>query len=109
MLDISDGLLRDGTRLARSSNSILDFDLQELRQLATGLEPASTLLKTDPMGWVLAGGEDHGLLATFPPGVQLPAGFTAIGSVQALGDNESPGIKIAGQAADTGGWDHFAH
>lgn len=109
MLDISDGLLRDGTRLARSSRVILDFDPQELVRLAAGLEPASTLLNTDPMRWVLAGGEDHGLLATFPPGIQVPAGFTAIGSVQAPGDNESPGIKIAGQAADTGGWDHFAH
>ncbi|HJV98099.1 MAG TPA: thiamine-phosphate kinase [Arthrobacter sp.] len=109
MLDISDGLLRDGTRLARSSGAVLDFDPEALKHLADGLEPASKLLDTDPMGWVLAGGEDHGLLATFPPGVQLPPGFTAIGSVQALGDNESPGIKIAGHAADTGGWDHFAH
>ena len=109
MLDISDGLLRDGNRLARSSSVILDLDPQALKQLAEGLEPASILLDTDPMGWVLAGGEDHGLLATFPPGVQLPPGFTAIGSVQALGVDESPGIKIAGHAADTGGWDHFAH
>jgi thiamine-monophosphate kinase len=109
MLDISDGLLRDGTRLARSSNVVLDLAPQALKQLARVLEPASDLLKTDPMDWVLAGGEDHGLLATFPSGVQLPPGFTAIGSVQALGDNESPAIKIAGHAADTGGWDHFAH
>ncbi|HEY9355950.1 MAG TPA: thiamine-phosphate kinase [Arthrobacter sp.] len=109
MLDISDGLLRDGNRLARSSNVILDFDAQPLRQLADGLEPASGLPNADPMRWVLAGGEDHGLLATFPPGIQLPPGFTAIGSVQATGDSESPGITIAGHAADTGGWDHFAH
>lgn len=109
MLDISDGLLRDGARLARSSGVVLDLDPQALRQLSEGLEPASDLLNADPMEWVLAGGEDHGLLATFPPGVQVPPGFTAIGSVQALGESESPGIKIAGHAADTGGWDHFAH
>lgn len=109
MLDISDGLLRDGARLARSSSVTLDLDPQTLRRLAEGLEPASRLLNTDPMGWVLAGGEDHGLLATFPPGIQLPPGFTAIGSVQAPGETESPGITIAGHAADTGGWDHFAH
>jgi thiamine-monophosphate kinase len=109
MLDVSDGLLRDGNRLAASSSVILDLDPQPLKQLAEGLEPASMLLGADPTRWVLAGGEDHGLLATFPPGVQLPPGFTAIGSVQVLGDNESPGIKIAGHAADTGGWDHFAH
>ncbi|WP_066292240.1 thiamine-phosphate kinase [Arthrobacter sp. B6] len=109
MLDISDGLLRDGTRLARASKVILDLDPQALKDLEEGLEPASDLLGTDPMDWVLSGGEDHGLLATFPPTVQLPPGFTAIGSVQALGDNDNPGIKIAGHTADTGGWDHFAH
>ncbi|MCU1515493.1 MAG: thiamine-monophosphate kinase [Pseudarthrobacter sp.] len=109
MLDISDGLLRDGARLAGASNVELDLDPQALKQLADGLATAAELLNTDPMGWVLAGGEDHGLLATFPPEVQLPPGFTAIGSVQAVGDNERPGVRIAGHTADTGGWDHFAH
>ncbi len=109
MLDISDGLLRDGTRLALASHVVLDLDPLALRRLAEGLEPASDLLGVDPLQWVLTGGEDHGLLATFPSGIQLPAGFTAIGSVQAVGDNESPGVTIAGHAADTGGWDHFAH
>lgn len=109
MLDISDGLLRDGLRLAAASGQTMDLDPAQLRALADVLRPASELLGTDPMAWVLGGGEDHGLLATFPPDVQLPAGFTAIGSVQALGSNESPSVKIAGRAADTGGWDHFAH
>lgn len=109
MLDVSDGLLRDGARLASASGVVLDLDPQELKRLAECLAPASDILGTDPLAWVLGGGEDHGLLATFPPDMQLPPGFTAIGSVQAPGDNESPGIKIAGHAADTGGWDHFAH
>jgi thiamine-monophosphate kinase len=108
MLDISDGLIRDGLRLARASNAVLDLDGEELKRLGECLEPASALLRVDPLPWVLGGGEDHGLLATFPPGVQLPPGFTAIGSVQAPGTNEIPGVKIAGQAAGTGGWDHFA-
>lgn len=108
MLDISDGLIRDGSRLARASNAVLDLDGDALKRLGKALEPASDLLRMDPLPWVLGGGEDHGLLATFPPGVQLPPGFTAIGSVQAPGTNESPGVKIAGQAAGTGGWDHFA-
>jgi thiamine-monophosphate kinase len=108
MLDISDGLLRDGSRLATASNAVLDLDPQELKRMGEVLAPASDLLGLDPLEWVLGGGEDHGLLATFPPGIQLPPGFTAIGSVQAPGINESPGVKIAGQAAGTGGWDHFA-
>jgi thiamine-monophosphate kinase len=108
MMDISDGLVRDGTRLARASGVLLDLDPRRLGPLGQCLEPASDLLGMDPLVWVLAGGEDHGLLATFPPGMQLPSGFTAIGSVQALGTTENPGVQIAGRAAGTGGWDHFA-
>jgi thiamine-monophosphate kinase len=108
MMDISDGLLRDGTRLALAGNVVLDLAPAELKRLAESLKPASDLLLVDPMAWVLGGGEDHGLLATFPPDVQLPPGFTAIGSVQAPGISSGPGVTIAGHAAGTGGWDHFA-
>ena len=108
MLDISDGLVRDGGRLAAASGVVLDLDPAALKPLAEALRPASDLLSADPMAWVLGGGEDHGLLATFPAGVQLPAGFTAIGSVQAPGSSTPPGVTIAGHAVGTGGWDHFA-
>jgi thiamine-monophosphate kinase len=108
MMDISDGLVRDGTRLALASSAVLDLAAAELKRLAETLRPASDFLLLDPLAWVLGGGEDHGLLATFPPGVQLPAGFTAIGSVEAPGITTSPGVTIAGHAAGTWGWDHFA-
>jgi thiamine-monophosphate kinase len=109
MLDISDGLVRDGRRLAAASHVAVDLDPEQLARLVSVLQPAAELLRADAREWVLSGGEDHGLLATFPPGIQLPPGFTAIGSVQALGINEVPGVRIAGRSADTGGWDHFAH
>jgi thiamine-monophosphate kinase len=108
MMDISDGLVRDGTRLAAASRAILNLDPAALKALAVPLLPASELLGTDPLTWVLAGGEDHGLLAAFPPDVQLPPGFTAIGSVEAPAPMQSTGVKIAGRPADAVGWDHFA-
>ena len=108
MLDISDGLVRDGGRVAAASGVVLSLDPAALKPLAESLTPASDLLAADPMAWVLGGGEDHGLLATFPAGVQLPPGFTAIGSVQAPGSSTHPGVTIAGHAVGTGGWDHFA-
>ncbi len=108
MMDISDGLVRDGRRLAAASGVVLDLDPLELKRHAEGLSPASDILARDPMEWVLGGGEDHGLLATFPAGIQLPAGFTAIGSVQAPGDDTDPGVTIAGRVAGATGWDHFA-
>lgn len=109
MLDISDGLLRDGRRLAQASNVMVALDPGRLEQLAARLAPAADLLGADAGQWVLGGGEDHGLLATFPAGVQLPPGFTAIGSIHALGTDDGPGVLMAGRPADTGGWDHFAH
>ncbi|TVU63220.1 thiamine-phosphate kinase [Paenarthrobacter nitroguajacolicus] len=108
MLDISDGLLRDASRLAGASDVVLDFDPVALKVHALPLEPAAARLGVDAMPWVLGGGEDHGLLATFPAGIQLPQGFTAIGSVQAVVEPPGSGVRIAGQAADTVGWDHFA-
>ncbi|WP_457974484.1 thiamine-phosphate kinase [Arthrobacter sp. D1-17] len=108
MMDISDGLVRDGARLARASNVVLDLDVPSLRLLAAPLQSAGLLLKADPLAWVLGGGEDHGLLATFPAGVQLPPGFTGIGSVQARGTTEAAGVTVAGRPADSVGWDHFA-
>ncbi len=108
MMDVSDGLLRDAGRLAVASGVVLDLDPIALKALATPLEAASAPLGLDPMEWVLGGGEDHGLLATFPANVQLPSGFTAIGSIQAVAEGQHSGVRIAGMPADTAGWDHFA-
>ncbi len=108
MMDISDGLIRDGSRLAAASGVVLDLDPAVLKHLTGPLSAAADAVGGDPMAWVLGGGEDHGLLATFPADVQLPPGFAAIGSVEALAPMESTGVKIAGRPADTVGWDHFA-
>ena len=108
LMDISDGLVRDGQRMASASRAVLNLDPAALKELAVPLLPAADLLGTDPMAWVLGGGEDHGLLAAFPADVQLPHGFTAIGSVEAPAPTDSTGVKIAGRPADTVGWDHFA-
>ncbi len=109
MMDISDGLVRDGNRLAAASHAVLNLDPEALRPLAGPLQPAADLLDADAMAWVLGGGEDHGLLATFPAGRPLPAGFTAIGSVEAPASTDGAGVSIAGRRAESGGWDHFAN
>lgn len=107
MMDVSDGLMRDGGRLAKASGVVLDLDPVALKEQAKALEAAASLLGADPMDWVLGGGEDHGLLAAFPAGVQLPEPFTAIGSVRAANGGRG-GVRIAGESAETVGWDHFA-
>jgi thiamine-monophosphate kinase len=94
--------------MAAANHVILDLDPAVLRLLSVPLEPAAQLLGVEPLQWVLGGGEDHGLLATFPPGVRLPPGFAAIGSVEAPTSMDSTGVRIAGRPAEIVGWDHFA-
>lgn len=69
LMDVSDGLALDATRLADCSRVTLDLD--------------SSLLGADPAG-ALGGGEDHALLGTFAG--ELPEGFRAIGRVRERGD-----------------------
>ncbi len=52
---------------------------------------------------MLTGGEDHSLVATFPPGVPLPARWLVIGAVRAGHD-----VLVDGRAYSAApGWDHF--
>ncbi|WP_323958661.1 thiamine-phosphate kinase [Arthrobacter sp. JZ12] len=104
MLDISDGLVKDAQRLALASSVHIDLDQAALKRLAEPLRPAAELLRTDPMDWVLGGGEDHGLLATVNPTVMPVTGFTTVGSVEA-GPAE---VTVGSQSPANLGWDHFA-
>ncbi|NYI60021.1 thiamine-phosphate kinase [Cellulomonas soli] len=109
MLDVSDGLLRDAGRIARSSGVRLDLD--EPRSAFADdlerLEHAARLLGADATEWVLTGGEDHGLLATFPADGPLPAPFRRVGRV--LDAGEGPDVLVGGHEPGTRGtgWDHF--
>ncbi|WP_260233505.1 thiamine-phosphate kinase [Curtobacterium sp. PhB130] len=86
MLDLSDGLAIDAGRLARASGVTLS--------LSVHLDDVS-----------LHGGEDHGLLATFPPDVALPGGFRAIGVVVPRGAAD---LVRGGVPVPTTGWDPYA-
>ena len=68
--------------------------------------PASAL------AWVLTGGEDHALAATFPPGTALPSRWTVIGDVREAPEGVGvlgAAVLVDGQAwAGPAGWDHFS-
>ncbi|GAA2035767.1 thiamine-phosphate kinase [Terrabacter terrae] len=104
MLDVSDGLLRDGGRIARASHVVIDLDLEALVPYVDVL--ADVLGAEQALDCVLAGGEEHSLLATFPPG-DLPEGWRVIGRVRAPGDGEAAGILVDGRVVTHTGWDHF--
>jgi len=103
MLDVSDGLVQDAGHLADASGVVvaLDTSLIAVDEPVVG---AAAAFNADPLVWVLGGGDDHALLATFPPGTPLPEGFHAIGEV-AAGD---PAVLVDGQPwAGPAGHDHF--
>ncbi|WP_308036682.1 AIR synthase-related protein [Cellulomonas xiejunii] len=108
MLDVSDGLLRDASRIARASGVTLHLEDPAVAfvQDASRLAGAAAALGADLTQWLLTGGEDHGLLATFPPGVPIPEPFGAIGVVSSRGSDL---VLVGGEPprAVTTGWDHF--
>lgn len=101
MLDLSDGLLRDAARLARASSVCVDLDGAALSGHIERLVPA--LGPDVARECVLGGGEEHSLLATFPVGSSLPAGWRAIGSI-----SHGHGVRLDGNRESERGWDHFS-
>ncbi len=113
LMDVSDGLLRDAGRLAEASGVVLDLDESALGVDDPLLVAVATVLdegvppKERCLRWVLTGGEDHGMLATFAPGATMPEGFRAIGRV--CDSAEGPTVLLDGRplTAVGGGFDHF--
>jgi thiamine-monophosphate kinase len=64
---------------------------------------AAKALGVDPLNWVLTGGDDHALVAVFPPYADLPPEWKVIGKV-----NHGTGVTVDGRTyAGQKGWDHF--
>lgn len=110
MIDVSDGLLRDAGRVGRASGVVIDLDLAEdaFGDDLDRLADAAGALGKPARSWVLGGGEDHGLLATFPPDAVLPEPFRVVGHVRPVPHGGRPGVLVAGAVPDVApGWDHF--
>ena len=107
MVDVSDGLLADLRHLALASEVLIDLESESL-PVADQLADTSAAFNLDPLTWVLAGGDDHSLVATFPDDVGLPENFTRIGKVLAPSQN-GPGVSVDGRqwSGQGGGHDHF--
>ena len=116
MLDVSDGLVRDAARVAKASGVSVKIDPSLLIGYEATLEGPAQALTTGGLiagsaealtrAWVLGGGEDHGLLATFPAGTNLPRAFKRIGEVVATANGE-PQVFVGDNPADPAafGWD----
>lgn len=115
MIDVSDGLLGDLGHLARASGATIDLDSSAF-EVAEPLHAVGAALNVDPLRFVLTGGEDHALAATYPPHAQLPPRWRVIGRV-APGDpapnrlapapEEAPRVTVDGRPYDGAAHAHF--
>src|SRR6185312_3075361 len=97
MTDVSDGLVTDLGAIARASGVRIDLTSAAL-QPAAKLRDVSSALNADPMGWVLGGGDDYALVATFGNGTRLPDPWSVIGRV-----SEGSGVRLDGLPAHAPG------
>ena len=102
MLDLSDGLARDVARIAKASSVTIQIDPLQLQGFEAVLEEAARAIDANPSDWVIGGGEDHSLLATFPSGAALPRAFKPIGVV--LPQGAAP-VMLGAQPLPERGWD----
>lgn len=105
MIDISDGLLAEARHLAEASGVAIDVETAAF-EVPEPLVAVGAAIGADPLQFILGGGDDHALLATFPAGAGLPQGWTRIGTVGETGDG--PAVTVDGQEyGGPTGWSHF--
>ncbi len=106
MTDVSDGLIADLGHVAVASG--VHVDLHSARvDVPAQMRDIGTAVGVDPMRWVLTGGEDHALVATFPSGTKLPARWRVIGAVHPAGGAAAQVTVDGAPWQGEGGWDHF--
>jgi thiamine-monophosphate kinase len=102
MVDVSDGLLAEAGHLAAASGVAIDVQAGAL-EVPEPFEAVAAALNADPVSFVLTGGDDHALLATFPASAALPEGWRVIGRV-----SEGEGVTVDGESYERpAGWTHF--
>ena len=117
MIDVSDGLVADARHIAQASGVRIrlesqrlqpDLELVQAARVLTGRADAAVEeQRATAQAWVLTGGEDHALLATFATS-EVPKGFRVIGRVEQA-QEDLAGVWLDAVLQDAnGGFRHFA-
>ncbi|WP_103501938.1 MULTISPECIES: thiamine-phosphate kinase [Streptomyces] len=105
MTDVSDGLIADLGHIAQASKVRINIRSADL-DVPAQMNDIGNAVGVEPLQWVLTGGEDHALVATFPPDTKLPARWRRVGEVRH--PSALPRVTVDDAAWDNaGGWDHF--
>lgn len=104
MTDVSDGLVADLGHIAEASKVRIDLRTAAI-DIPSQMSDIGTAVGVDPLQWVLGGGEDHAMVATFPSDAKLPARWRVIGDV--LNPSVLPQVTVDGVSWSKAGWDHF--
>jgi thiamine-monophosphate kinase len=105
MLDISDGLAKDAGRIAKASDVAIRLNARDLNGFEAMVEEPARAIGASALDWVLFGGEDHGLLATFPAEARIPREFKPIGVVLAADENQPSRVLLDDAPIAEKGWD----
>jgi len=104
LIDVSDGLLSEARHIADASEVSIDVHTAALT-IPDELNAVASATGADALAFVLGGGEDHSLLAAFPPDVELPQGWTVIGTI---GEPGGEPVTVDGKVYEgSTGWTHF--
>ncbi len=101
MTDVSDGMIADLGHIADASGVRIDLQAEAL-DIPSRLREVGAALNVDPLVWVLTGGDDYALVATFPRRTDLPDPWRRIGTVA-----EGDGVRVDGRRWPVGGHEHF--
>lgn len=102
MIDVSDGLLAEVGHLASGSGVAIDVTAGAF-EVPEPLQAVGAAVGADPLDFILGGGDDHALLATYPDRDSVPEDWTVIGAVA-----EGEGVTVDGAPYDgPAGWTHF--
>ena len=95
MCDVSDGLLADLGHVAQASGVAVNIDSSAF-EVPGPIGDAAAAIGAKPLDWILTGGDDYALVATFPAGLAPPAPWRIVGRVSAGKGVTVDGVPHAG-------------